>query len=301
MKYETAPSEWYYWIGGIMKKYVLVFMLVILCGCGRVSVKPSEEIQHSYLKNYSLGELKTAYVGQPIVKARDYYADFKVTAGMKPTVDFVLTGIYRRTFPNYKVEVLGKKDVNYPASGSIILGEIEYSIVNMINEASKNKEEIGILVDRDGNIFSGNILDNDHDVKMILVSSDISPKNVTMLKDGSKKIIDENDIDLFACYTNYELIYGGINNVSLSMTYREFTIDDMAKPSFFQNIVYETNAKQIRFKDTLLDILEVTNEKIVYKVIKDGLIESSFPKSKLPKDYEECKESYERLNKYRRR
>ncbi len=285
-----------------MKKYVLIFMIVILSGCGRVSVKPveTEQIQHSYLKNYSLDELKTAYVGQPIVKVRDFYAAYKVTYGMKPSTDFVLTGIYRRTLSDYNVKVLGKKDVSYPAS-SIIFDGIEYSIVNMINEASKNKEEIGILVDKDGKIYSGYILDDNHDVKMILVSLANSQKNVTMVKDGSKNIIDEKDVDLFACYTNYELIYGGINNVTLSMTYREFTIDDMARPSFYQNIVYETNAKQIRFKDTLLDVLEVTNEKIVYKVIKDGLIESTFPQNNRPKDYEECKESYVRLKKYRNR
>jgi hypothetical protein len=280
-----------------MKKYMLIFMLLIACGCNRVAVMESNLIQHSYLKNYSLGELKTAHIGQPIVKAKDFYEAFKVSYNMKSSSDFELRGIYQKKLSDYNVKVQGKKDINYPSSGSIIIDGIEYTIINMKNEASRDKDEIGILVDKHGNLFRNSILDDNHDSRMKLISSDNPQDNITFVKGSINQRFDEHLIRLLGCYINYELIYGGINNVSLSMTYREFTIDDMARPSFFQNIVYETKAKQIRFKDTVLDVIEATNEKIVYKVISDGLIESTFEKNNPPKDHTDCLSAYEVRNK----
>lgn len=70
---------------------------------------------------------------------------------------------------------------------------------------------------------------------------------------------------------SYQLIYSGINDVSLNMTYKEFTGDDIARPSFFQNLTYNANAKQIRFKNFLIQIHDVTNEKITYTILEDGL------------------------------
>ena len=70
---------------------------------------------------------------------------------------------------------------------------------------------------------------------------------------------------------NYELIYGGTDGKSLTITYREYTADDLARPAFYQNLVYESKKSRIRFKETVIEIHEATNEKIVYTVISDGL------------------------------
>ena len=70
---------------------------------------------------------------------------------------------------------------------------------------------------------------------------------------------------------SYELIFSGRNDVSLNLTYREFTKDDLARPSFYQVLTYEGNAKQIRFKDFVIKIHSVDNEKITYTILADGL------------------------------
>jgi hypothetical protein len=77
---------------------------------------------------------------------------------------------------------------------------------------------------------------------------------------------------------NYELLFGGINDVTISMTYREFTRDSLARPSFFQNLVYETNAKEIRFKNFKITVIEASNEKMVYRVVEDRLEDSDLDK-----------------------
>jgi hypothetical protein len=79
-----------------------------------------------------------------------------------------------------------------------------------------------------------------------------------------KKVLDSG-------YLNYELIYGGTDGKSITFTYREFTSQDLARPAFYQNLVYESGKEQVRFRDTLLRVHEATNEKIVFTVIADGL------------------------------
>jgi hypothetical protein len=69
----------------------------------------------------------------------------------------------------------------------------------------------------------------------------------------------------------YELIYSGKNDVSLNATYREYSSDDLARQAFFQNLTYQANAKQIRFKDFVIQIHNVTNEQITYTILEDGL------------------------------
>lgn len=59
--------------------------------------------------------------------------------------------------------------------------------------------------------------------------------------------------------------------MSLNATYKEYSYNDLARPAFFQNLTYQVDAKQIRFKNFLIQIHDVTNEQITYTVLKDGL------------------------------
>ena len=67
----------------------------------------------------------------------------------------------------------------------------------------------------------------------------------------------------------YELIYTGCIADNLTMVYREYTPDDLARPAFFQNLTYNIKQKQIRFKNLLIEIILADNEKIVFNVLKD--------------------------------
>jgi hypothetical protein len=78
-------------------------------------------------------------------------------------------------------------------------------------------------------------------------------------------------VNVKAGYLNYEIIYGGTDEKSIRMTYREYTSEDLARPAFSQDLVYEVGSKEIRFRDTKIVVYEATNEKIVYAVVSDGL------------------------------
>ena len=73
-----------------------------------------------------------------------------------------------------------------------------------------------------------------------------------------------------ADYVNFELIYTGTDNTSLFMTYREYTPDNLARPAFFQNLVYPANSDTIRFRDIKIKVHDKANSQIVYTVTEDG-------------------------------
>ncbi len=68
-----------------------------------------------------------------------------------------------------------------------------------------------------------------------------------------------------------ELIFGGVNDISINMSYREYTPDDRARQAFYQNLSFQTTADVIRFQNIKIKVHEVSNEKIVFTVLEDGL------------------------------
>lgn len=68
---------------------------------------------------------------------------------------------------------------------------------------------------------------------------------------------------------NYEqtLVFTGSDGKVLRFTYREF-IDDMARPAYTIDATYDISKdKIIRFKNVLIEIIEVSNQEITYKLL----------------------------------
>jgi hypothetical protein len=118
-----------------------------------------------------------------------------------------------------------------------------------------------ILIKPDGSVHS-KILNND--IVMFYTFTSSRP-------DVNFTISSKEQVNYTALKLNYELIYGGTDGKSITITYREYTGQDLVRPAFFQNLVYDRNEKNIRFRDTMIQIYDVTNEKIVFTVLSDGL------------------------------
>jgi hypothetical protein len=248
-------------------------MLIVLAltGCSHGMVK------HEYLKNYKLGEIQTAYIGQPIIKIRDIYREvnndnkyncFYVT----PSNDFSISGIYTKKLFDKKLDIKGSSHKYYPLNDSMILNGVVYSIFDIDDNTGTT---YGLMLDSNNKIVVKFIYYDNHDRSSLynLHNAVLSPENTTMIVSDKKAhcygfVDNENFV---VGNNNYELIYGGINNVSISITYREFTRDNLARPAFFQNLIYETSAKEIRFKNFKVVVIDSTNEKITYKIIEDKL------------------------------
>jgi hypothetical protein len=76
-------------------------------------------------------------------------------------------------------------------------------------------------------------------------------------------------VDAAAGFRNFELVYGGTDGKSFTLTYREYSPEDLIRPAFTQNLTYENGSTAVRFRNTRLSIQEVTAEKITYSVISD--------------------------------
>ena len=68
-------------------------------------------------------------------------------------------------------------------------------------------------------------------------------------------------------YLRQEFIYNGKINNTLKFTYREF-FDDMARPSFTQELVYDINESNIiGFRGLRIEVLNTTNTNIEYRIL----------------------------------
>ena len=65
-----------------------------------------------------------------------------------------------------------------------------------------------------------------------------------------------------------ELLYNGKAGNTVKVMYREF-IDDIARPSFTQDLLYDiSDNKIIGFRNTQIEIIELSNTHIKYRIIK---------------------------------
>lgn len=234
---------------------VFNFILLGITGC-TAQVNPStvESLgsEQVFERNYTIGDIHFANVGQPIIKLKEYKVNKYRSNRMQASHDFVISGGV--------VSFSGKKDVDYVIRGDTVVGGEKFTVLDIPSDL--NNTYYGVLIRSDGSIHSTVLSRN---IK-IMYSFSSEPKSLFFTKIKSDEVIVDSGS------LNFELIYGGTDGKSIFVTFREFTGDDLARPSFYQNLVYRTGTKKIRFKDIVLSIDEVSNEKIVYSVLSDGLV-----------------------------
>ena len=246
-----------------MKKVLLFSFLIclfIIQGCAggqwiNAKFTPINPTPGGYVKNYTLGETKTAFIGQEIIKVEmcDYFQKNVISS----------QGIY----VDAKYDKFRKLYINTESNKSpiSIIGTVEFDgetfyLTDILSDNSRRKW--GLLISSDGNVYKKGIFGIDYLMMFIPDSINITPDRVEYLP----ICIREKSSSV-----SYEVIFAGKNDISLNATYKEYTVKDLARPSFFQNLTYQANAKQIRFKNFLIQIHNATNEKITYTVLEDGL------------------------------
>ncbi len=307
-----------------MKRAIILCMFFIIVGCGRwaavhtipviqrdaqpivrivPAASPTEAAVFSkkqYEKNYEIGEIKHAFIGQEIVKVRPYktITTTKTTKMKKKTIScydektasshdpLQIAARYRLRNHVIKSEV-GK---NYAITKSI---KIEGHIYDMISLLDNYGFKWGVLIDNKGEVFKSGLYS--YNYNMMYYPDDISIEtarfNISWIKMAEPDFEIGSGVEFDAeieswmeaepkveishhydnSYTPFELIYSGRNNVSLNVIYREYTPTDMARSAFFQNLTYQADAKIIRYKDFVIKVHSASNEKITYTVVEDGL------------------------------
>jgi len=266
-----------------MQKIILAFVIsAIMVGCASVDIHTVKLCERQpdmssypsgYIKSYVTGTMITAYIGQPMVWWQD--AKVEVTQAQDAYIvfkdDFNLTGIYRNKLFREHVAVNGVKGDKRKVIGEAVIDGKIYYVINAVNGDARDDGKIyGLLIDSNGVLNTNIITDDDCERGFLARKSILFPSDALFLyvKENPEKNIK---VVVRPGGMKRALIYGGVNNISINITYREYTPDNLLGQSFYQNIIYQTPADIIRFQDLKIKVHEVTNEKIVFTVLEDGV------------------------------
>lgn len=239
----------------IKKIYFILISLIALYSCAT----PINPYAQKYLgserifeKNYTVGVKKHSYVGEPMVRVRDYLISKSTSTEVIASSNSNIT-MGGNTWPI-------EKDKIYKVVGEVNLKNKNYRVIGVTNQE-------GVLINDDGRI------NPDYVAVIQQVVSTVWSINST----NDLKFIDVKETNIVPSpgHINYELIYSGRNSESIFIKYREYTTQDLARDSFFQDLTYSISSKKIRFKNIEILIDNVDDEKIVFTVISDGILNQS--------------------------
>lgn len=279
----------------------------MMVGCGQwvtVSTIPTQHIKQStklievgpattinskivYVKNYKIGEMKTASIGQEIIRINPYAIVTTSTKRKKKTILHYFNKYASSSEPisiKYKYRLWNYEIADGPlrnnlSTKSIKIKDQTYYIFSL---PKSDYNKWGILINDKGEIFTSGLYNDYNSLMLYPETINIIPTKFSIseakIKEAEAEADTDTDTDAEPKVESnkrkeapYELIYAGQNNVSLNVTYREYTSDDIARTAFYQNITYQADAKNIRFRNFEIKIHSASNEQITYTVLKDDL------------------------------
>ena len=245
-----------------------VLLISILTGCGTVVATPissglSGDIRSEKVVSYTIGKPAKVYVGEPMVLRKTYFYRHGSDAYIADK-DFVISG----GVLDAKVQVQGQVGVSYRVSGKVPFKGGQIDAIEVPGGASY-RFVYGIT--QDGK-FSGVVAGWTWGASPVAGVNQyrIDPVDALFTRDVSSRIVLEN-----RPYENFEILYSGTSAGSIRLLYREYTQRDLIRPGFTQELSYPADAKQIRFKNMLIEILSISADSIDFRVIEDGKTRSA--------------------------
>ncbi len=227
-------------------------LIAFVFGCAQTIIPWQPEIlgyEAIAEKNYLVGVKMTANVGEPIIKVQDYLLVKRTLPQMVADVDFKISA---HTF-----EFSGMKGIPYRITGRTIINGTTFVVLDLRYYGYE------LLVDGAGTIYPRLM----NGGKLLKATFLVEPPQVHF----SYPI--EESTEISKGYQNYEILYGGRDDRSLHFVYREYTRDDLARPAFYQNLVYQVDSGYIRFRGTRIRLHKASSERVVFTVLEDALPE----------------------------
>lgn len=240
-----------------MRKIALVLVSIFLFGCAKSypmqTVSPKKESDVVFVKNYEVGISQKAFVGEPIVKVKNYTLVKTKLNAVEPNSSFSISF-------GSRVFLSGDEGEQIDIVGSVY--DKEKNRYDLLR--SSREPQLLLPITSDGRYLGGNAMTYLDDAFVSFEGKgNISPVD-TVFSPATKE-----EVDAKSGFVNYEIVYTGISGDSISLLYREYTPDDMARAAFFQNLSYPIDTKTIRFKTMKILVESVNEESIVYKVIEE--------------------------------
>jgi hypothetical protein len=247
--------------------YVLLLAVTVLFGCAKtINVAPLNYNNQSNStdvidKDYTIGNIKESYVGNSmiIVKKKLIQSNLSDKKTVIASDEFTINAESMDNFFR-TISISGKAGYPYNVTGTIRLDGNNFRTVTIDILSDKL-----ILIDDKGKVYKKILIDA-KSFGWIVSHSDFNytPTSLTFKNNDS---VDTNQ-NIINVGSN-EIIYDGTDGNSFSLTYREYTGNDMIRPAFTQNVKYQKSQKKIRFKNTVISVESADNEKIKFIVISD--------------------------------
>jgi len=229
----------------------LAVFVQFLTGCATTSDAPQASVttEKVFNKNYSIGQEMSVYVGEPVVKVKDYLLVTTEQSAMTPESECQLRS--GRTL------ITLTPGQAYPIDFYANLHGKRHAMIQTLTGP--------ILFDPEGHPVSDIYVRNAVGlIQHTGFTYEFNPLQCKMKRMISKKV------DANALYENFEIIYNGTDGKSIFLTYREYTREDIARTAFYQNMTYDIKSGTIRFKKVKIKVKSASSESISYVVQEDG-------------------------------
>ena len=230
-----------------------MLFLVLLSGCAHVA-RPlhltAPETKEISLKTYNIGRTQTSHVGEPIIRVKKYTVIERQNA-LKATNDFIISG----GLLDVAVNVSGKAGYPYEIVGTIgsDLHAIRIPGTHLVFGITHDGRFGGIAASF--NYLSAPI----HGVNVY----QIEPESTIFLSASTQQVLEGYP------YQNHELLYSGSSSNDFKLLYREYSLTDLIRPAFSQELTYPISSKSIRFRGYRIELLDVNSESITFRVVEE--------------------------------
>lgn len=242
-------------IFGVKRYFIVLAGIAIFPGCTQplrpVAVE-SQGVTHKYEKNYTLNTKQSVFVGEAVIRIKDYYVENVNVPQVEPSEDFsVETGMLKMTYTK------GKR---YNVSGISTHNGNNYQVVPS-DRHTLEWSSPAILIDGSGTVHYA--AQTGKTGIIVQPTLNLVPKTARMIFAYEEKVSKTKG------YENYELLFNGIDKNSMTFTYREFSPEGLARVAFYQNLTYDSATKVLRFKKFKINVFFANSEGITYSVVED--------------------------------
>jgi hypothetical protein len=259
---------------------LLIVGITLVSGCAKVSRTESDDkVSRSVAesddrvidRNYELGKERSAYVGEAVVRVKDYRVRTATTTTTwdKDRVVARASNDFSVRFPPFGPTVKVRAEDIIGIRGTMERDGKTYSLVLLPGAPSG----VALLVDSNGR-FEGSGVSGRLGNAPMGYEYKINPPNTTLRtereKDSGTKT-EKTHAGPLSVNLNFEILYSGVTKDSLRLLYREYTAGDLARPAFTQDLVYARDATTVRFRQILIRVIDSNSERIRYIVKEDGL------------------------------
>jgi hypothetical protein len=235
--------------------WMLVLPAALLGACtGMTPAEPAPATaQHIVQKNFAVGELKTAAVGETMLSYKDYYQKDRQTVWSIGAPATLRVGLGSMVLIPGDYTAARRVQSDGTAYDAVAIKVHPFELTTLA--PSSAVVPMMFFIDESGRIArAGGGLGITTEV------SELDPADFRASR------AEKTSIDGRRGYTNFELLYSGVAGDAVRLTYREYMASDPLRPISSQDLTYNLADKSVRFKNMSLEIDSADNQAIHFRL-----------------------------------